>query len=295
MVNNQINLPAFLGIGAAKCGTTSLHEILNQHSQIFLHEKKELHFFENDENYNLGVKWYANYFKEAKQKLAGEITADYIFYDYVPERIFKTLGPNIKLILMLRNPVDRAYSEYLFNVRRQYINSSFEEVISHENKLNPNEFKNRFFTPVHRSLYSIHIQNFFKYFNENNFLFILFEDDFINNKDETFNKVFDFLNVSHESLNLNQLYKPSYIPKYNWLQNLVYQPNFLKRMGRKIIKAHKLKRKIKDQILPAINKSKNKIEKINPDLKNRLIQEYFIRDIEITEKLIGRSLQTWLH
>ena len=56
MLHTQIKLPKFLGIGAAKCGTTSLHEILAQHSEIYLPEKKELHFFENDAHYNVRFK-----------------------------------------------------------------------------------------------------------------------------------------------------------------------------------------------------------------------------------------------
>ena len=129
----------------------------------------------------LGLNWYADYFKEVNdKKLIGEITADYIFYNYVPERILKDLGKDVKLILMLRNPVDRAYSEYLFNVRRGYLNTSFEEVIENEKKFDPDKFENRNCVPIYRSKYSVHIKKFLKYFDSNNIHYILFEDDFIN-------------------------------------------------------------------------------------------------------------------
>jgi Sulfotransferase domain len=295
MLHTQIKLPKFLGIGAAKCGTTSLHEILAQHSEIYLPEKKELHFFENDAHYNLGLNWYADYFKEVNdKKLIGEITADYIFYNYVPERIFKDLGKDVKLILMLRNPVDRAYSEYLFNVRRGYLNSSFEEVIENEKNFDPDKFENRNCVPIYRSKYSVHIKRFLNYFDSNNIHYVLFEDDFIANRTETFNNIFSFLNVPREDINLNQRYKPAYVPKYQWLQSIVYQPNRLKNFSKKFLKTHKLRRRIKDQLLPLINKSKNEVEKITPQLRNNLMQQYFIEDIKETEKLINRDLESWL-
>jgi len=132
MHKNQ-SLPNFLCAGAAKCGTTSLHAILAEHPQIFLPQRKEIHFFENNGNYSKGLDWYSKYFKNANEKkVIGEITADYMFFDYVPERIIEALGKNIKIIFMLRNPVDRSYSEYLFNVRRGFFKGTFEEAIQNE-------------------------------------------------------------------------------------------------------------------------------------------------------------------
>jgi len=67
MHKNQ-SLPNFLCAGAAKCGTTSLHAILAEHPQIFLPQRKEIHFFENNGNYSKGLDWYSKYFKNANEK-----------------------------------------------------------------------------------------------------------------------------------------------------------------------------------------------------------------------------------
>lgn len=291
-----MRLPDFLCVGAAKCGTTSLHAILSGHPEIYLPERKEIHFFENDENYFQGIDWYKQYFEKVQhEKIVGEITADYMFFDYVPQRIADTLGKNVKLIFMLRDPAERAYSEYLFNVRRGFFTGSFEESLQNEKKYNPNKFENRYYTHIYRSLYSQHISKMLKVFsNKSNIEFILFEEDFIRNKETTFIRLFNFLGISNHQLQLEQVFKPAYVPRYQSLQNLFYQKSKFKSAVKKFLPSYKIRRKLKDQLLPAINSSKEKVEKLNEKLKKELIEKYFYDDIKNTEKLIGRNLDGWL-
>ncbi len=291
-----MNLPEFLCVGTSKSGTTSLHSILAQHPEIYLPEQKEVHYFDNDENYKKGPSWYEQQFSKAKPgQLIGEITPDYMFYDYTPKRMLDQLGKDIKLILMLRNPVDRAYSEYLFNVRRGYFDKPFEQVIEEEKNFDINKFENRFYIHIYRSMYSAHIQNLQKYFSDpDHYFYIIFEEDFKINQEKTIEKLLDFIGVSQQNLELGQVFKPAYQPKSKWLQRLVYQPNTFKKVIRNFLPTHKIRRKIKDQWLPSINSSKEKVAPIDPGLKKQLMEKYFIDDIRKSEDLIKRDLSVWL-
>ncbi len=127
----------FLGIGAAKSGTTWLADMLRQHPQIFLPEKKELDYFsqftkgEQNSNFGKPVSWYASFFKRAgEDQLKGEISPSYLSDDVAATKILEH-NPQVKLIAILRNPIDRAYSHYFFHLENCLIdaNSSFEEAI----------------------------------------------------------------------------------------------------------------------------------------------------------------------
>lgn len=107
--------PDFLIIGAARCGTTSLYECLKAHPQIYLPPDKrpEPHFFLREAEYRKGIEYYCRkYFDGVGDDLiAGEASTSYIYQPWVAPRIRKHL-PDVKLIAMLRNPIDRAFSNY---------------------------------------------------------------------------------------------------------------------------------------------------------------------------------------
>jgi hypothetical protein len=126
-------LPAFIIIGAQKAGTTSLYKYLRQHPNIVPALKKEVKFF--DCNYDLGLDWYRSHFpyhsKLNGQKMTGEASPHYLFHPLAARRIANVL-PEVKLIALLRNPVERAYSHYQLNVRRGREPLSFEQAIDKE-------------------------------------------------------------------------------------------------------------------------------------------------------------------
>jgi hypothetical protein len=103
-------LPTFLIIGAPKAGTTSLAAYLDAHPEIFIAPEKEVHFF--NEHYDRGVEWYQSRFEGAEGcRAVGEATPMYMYRDVALERMTALL-PDAKLIAVLRNPIDRAYSHY---------------------------------------------------------------------------------------------------------------------------------------------------------------------------------------
>jgi hypothetical protein len=132
-------LPDFLILGAQKSGTTSLFQYLMQHRQIASGFKKEVHYF--DWNYTRGPSWYRAFFPTRRfvtkkthslgRYLCGEATPYYLFHPAVPQRVHSLL-PEAKFIIVLRNPVDRAYSHYHHSVARGQETCSFEEAIDRE-------------------------------------------------------------------------------------------------------------------------------------------------------------------
>ncbi|MDC0315966.1 sulfotransferase [Synechococcus sp. AH-551-G15] len=108
-------MPKFLGLGVQKGGTTTLQLLLEQHPQVWLPPKKELHYFSL--HYARGAQWYSDCFVEAKAKqCCGEITPYYIFHPQAPQRIAELI-PDARLIVLLRDPVERCLSQYFHSCR----------------------------------------------------------------------------------------------------------------------------------------------------------------------------------
>ncbi len=106
-------LPTFLIAGAMRCGTTSLNAYLREHPKISVGQPKEVHFF--DQNYERGVDWYLQHFPDSDESLAvGEATPAYLYFPEVAERIATTL-PDVRILILLRDPVERAHSHFWHN------------------------------------------------------------------------------------------------------------------------------------------------------------------------------------
>ena len=104
--------PNFIVAGAAKSGTTWLYSCLDEHPEVFIPRNKELHFFSYSKRYKKGIEWYESFFRNSKdEKAVGEISPSYLPKPEVPSRIY-AYNPNVRLIFILRNPIERAYSHY---------------------------------------------------------------------------------------------------------------------------------------------------------------------------------------
>jgi|SRR5690242_3518862 len=120
-------LPHFLIIGAQRCGTTSLFEYLARHPDVAPPSAKELHFF--DSEYHKGDAWYRERFPSLRNGfITGEATPYYIFHPHTPTRV-RDWNSKVKLIVLLRNPVDRAYSHYHHEVRLGTESLDFETAL----------------------------------------------------------------------------------------------------------------------------------------------------------------------
>ena len=190
----------FLGVGAQKCGTTTLYHILKQHPDIFMAERKEIHFFDDSNNYSKGINWYKEtYFKDTGHaKAIGEITPAYMFLEHIPEKILKDLGRDIKFIFMLRNPVDRAYSNYKMELGRNNEHETFLKAIELESeRIVESESTKKTYSYVQRGFYAKQIKKYLKYFPEENMMFVIFEE-FIKEPTNISKEIFKFLGVQSE-------------------------------------------------------------------------------------------------
>lgn len=105
-------LPNFLYVGPDKAGSSWLHEVLLKHPDVYLSPAKDLYFF--DRYYDRGLEWYASQFRDARnEKVVGEVCQDYLFHPEAASRIHETLGP-VRVMVSLRDPVERAWSSYLY-------------------------------------------------------------------------------------------------------------------------------------------------------------------------------------
>jgi hypothetical protein len=127
----------FLVIGFPRCGTTWLHSTLKKHPEIFLPEKKELKFFNKE--YEKGFEYYRSWFAKAgSDQICGEITPNYIYSEDALKRVYSSF-PNIKLIVVMRNPVHRLYSSYRF-FYEQYNERSFQDLLKEESFLKSSQY-----------------------------------------------------------------------------------------------------------------------------------------------------------
>jgi len=295
-------LPNFICVGAQKAGTTSLYDILKSHPNIYMSDVKETKFFQRDNDYIKGLKFYQEeYFSNLNQELIiGEIDPEYLYFNYVSKRIYDSLGKNTKLIFMLRNPVERAYSHYLMSLRRGYETLSFENAIACEyerinNTSNDTEYfsQKNHFSYIDRGLYYKQIEEYLKYFPKENMLFILFEEDFLLKKEETINKILIFLGVeSSKVLDINAKSNPATLPKSIFLTNLLNKKSLLKRIIKILLPFPTLRNNIKQKI-DQLNQKVLIKRKLDKNFKNDTFEKYFKKDVSKLEQLIDRNLDHW--
>lgn len=115
-IRNKRHLPDFIGIGAQKSGTTWLYEKLRQHPDVYLPSQKELHYFTG--NYHAPIRYYESYFKDSGNRISGEITPAYSTLSRRRIKFISRLTPEVRIILILRDPRDRAWSQLRMHVGR---------------------------------------------------------------------------------------------------------------------------------------------------------------------------------
>ena len=209
-------LPDFLIIGGQKCGTFSLFKYLTSHPNVFSPSIRDIYFFDVNSNYYKGKNFYRKFFPTIFQKtyciklkktkfFTGEATPTYIFHPHAPKRIFETI-PSVKLIALLRNPIDRAYSHYQMSYRRGREKQNFESAIKFEKenfkeefqKMLDNEdyynfeFRNRAY--LERSIYVDQLKLWYEIFPKEQIL-VLKAEDLFQKSQEIYNKTLSFFDL----------------------------------------------------------------------------------------------------
>lgn len=283
-------LPNFICVGAQKAGTSTLYDVLKQSPDVFFPKKKELHYYEKPELYKKGTGFYQSFFEEDynNQPLIGEITPEYLFYSYVPQRIIDTLG-KIKIIILLRNPAMRSYSQFNFHKMFQVeeLNADFMEVIGQEKIVKSAREYNTWCEPTYylsKSMYYEQVKRYIDLFGRDQVFVGIFE--------ELFNK---------ESLNLQPIFDFLEIPPFEY--SMIHSnPSVLNKSNRSFNLLSAAKRKV-DQFIPkaitqklagSIKKQITKApEKLTREDCIHLNQTYFIEDIHKTEELLNVDLSIW--
>lgn len=233
-ITQQLRLmPDFIIIGGQRCGTSSLYFYLADHPYIAPAYTKELHFF--DANYNKGQHWYRaqfpttieKYYTERVHKhvfVTGEASPSYLFHPQVPKRISKLI-PDVKLIVLLRNPIDRAYSAHWLNVRtkkdfeplpfrealeceEERIAGEREKILKDENYISPTFLP---FSYLARGIYVDQLQHWMNYYPREQFL-IIRSEDLYSKPAETVKQTLQFLGVPEAAIDTNKEYKRYKVP-----------------------------------------------------------------------------------
>lgn len=274
-------LPTFLIIGAMKSGTTSLYAYLKEHPQIGMPVNKEPDFFSNELVWQRGLSWYENLFDAFQEKTAlGEASVNYTkypYYDNVPSRIASIL-PGVKLIYILRPPVERIYSHYLHNVYAGIEDESFEQAVANKPLY------------IQTSLYYTQIEQFLHHFAQERLMVLLLED-LQQQPLATVQRIFAFLGVdaSYVPPNIHVIKHQGKLKRGS--DNVLMK--FLRKTRCYHAAADKLPNPVKDLSSYLLKKKVSKPEPMSVSLYNKLLSE-LLEDIERLSRFLNRDLTAWI-
>tara|TARA_B110000211_G_scaffold40103_1_gene41309 strand:- start:1259 stop:2158 length:900 start_codon:yes stop_codon:yes gene_type:complete len=293
--------PNFIIIGAMKSATTSLYTYIKQHPHIFMTKVKEPMFFNNfqqENNYNiLGSKSkksttleeYLAMFKDAKnEKAIGEASPAYIYNENAPYLIKEHL-PDVKIIAILRQPTDRAYSNFLHTKRadRENVNS-FEQAIKIEKERISDNWS-PLYHYIQKGFYSVQLKRYYNLFPKENIKVYLFED-VVKTPKETLKDIFKFLNVDENiEIDVSKKSNVSGTPK-GILGFILKKMRYYNLMPKFAISDY-LPTFIINLLFKSVYKDTEKLDSV---LRKELTDKYYREEILKLEKLIDRDLSNWL-
>ena len=284
-------------IGCPKSGTTTLFKILCQHSQIHTPKFKEPFFF-NNSNYQNGIDWYANtYYDDIKnEKWILDFTPSYLYSDEALFRINEySKGKDLKFIVMLRNPVERAYSHYLHTLRDGLEDLDFNDAIQAESERLLNCENNLLsqlkYSYIYQSLYHKHLSKYFESFGRNNFFVINYDSQLLDKSEFKLmiSDLQNFLEIKIENLNIEIKENFASESRSKILQTLVNSNGLHKRLARLLFKS-KINRQILINKFRKLNEKKMVKKDLEAEFKKNLYDKYFHTDVLKIESLLEKKL-----
>lgn len=300
-----MKLPNFLVIGAGKSGTTSLYFYLAQHPEIYLSPIKEVNFLaveghpplfqglrdEREAKACFSITTLEQYCKlfsgVSNEKAVGEISPYYLYSETAPERIYH-YTPDAKLIAILRNPVDRAYSNYLHLLRdgREPL-PRFDDALKAEELRIENNWSPSWFYRSSGYYYKF-LSRYFERFDSHQIKIWLFED-YVTDPEKVVQEIFKFLGVDPTFIpDTTERYNISGIPKYRILHSLITKSRSIK----SLVKPFMSKQLIK-VFTDLRNSNLEKPPAMSLELRRELVEEYRTDIIQLQD-LIQRDLSAWL-
>ena len=296
---NETTLPNFLIIGAAKAGTTALHAYLQQHPQIYMTPTKETNFFAfageeidfqgpgdealKDFSITDWETYQAQFAQVTIEKAIGEACPSYLYYPQAATRIKQYL-PDARLIVILRNPITRAYANFLHIVRDdRETHRDFALALQDE----PNRIANNwewFWHYIQVGFYGKQLQHYYQIFASSQIQVYLYED-LKENAITTLQDIFFWLEVDDTFIpDIALRPNKSGMPKNKLIHQILTKPNPIKTLLKPLFPA-KIRQKIQHQNLNT--------PKISQEVKQQLLDLYHA-DILQCQDLIDRDLSAWL-
>ena len=291
-------LPDFIIIGAAKAGTTSLYRYLTRHPNIFMSEPKEPTYFARDERFKLGEPWYLSLFQDARpDQLCAEASTNYTNWPLYPDTVSRmsSLVPAVKLIYLMRHPVDRAYSHYIQliqNIRTDdpdyKFDKTFEEHIATDDSV------------IQSSNYMQQIEQFLERYNRDQMLFLIFEE-FIKDPQSSLTQISDFLGIdsNFDFIGTGEVKENLNRDKESWLLRSRLTAPLKSIPGGQFIADH-LPQAARDQIYSWLKRlpqrKRIEAEYIPPKMKSGTrdkLLDYYRRPNEQLSEFLGRDLSIW--
>jgi hypothetical protein len=298
-----MTLPNFLLIGAAKSGTTALYTYIKQHPEVFMATPKELRFFSyqgpypvdlNQDYIHAGVTTledYEHHFDKVKaERIIGEASPMYLYYKDTAKRIQQVI-PDVKMLAILRNPVDRAFSAYTHALRDWKEDSkTFEEALAKERERIDAGW-DILWHYTKAGFYYKQLVPYFDIFNPDQIKVVLY-DDLVADPHGLLQNIFGFLAVDKGfSPNTSRQPNISGFPKstgfHEFMRRVFIEDNIIKRISRKIF-PKSLRQKLMVNLREANLEKRSMPEKIKKDLI-----DMFYDDMIELEKLINRDLSNW--
>jgi hypothetical protein len=197
-------VPNFLHLGPSKSGSTWLHEVLIGHPEVYLSEAKDLYFFSRF--YERGADWYFAQFREARpeHKIIGEICPDYLVRPEAAERILECLGPDIRLMVTLREPAARAFSSYLYLSKHGQAAATFRDTAAADPDL------------IDEGRYATHLRRYLRSFDRKAVHIAVF-DDLQADPQAFLDNVTDWLGIDRQVITPEQLEAQLPASRARWL------------------------------------------------------------------------------
>ncbi len=285
----KVILPTFIIPGAGKSGTSYVADVLGQHPDIFIPVFKEPAFFSTNQEhglYNKGISFYQLSFNGYKgQSHIGEASTIYM-YDPDSPSLIKKYIPDVKLIFVLRNPIDRVYSNYWQEIKAGKNLKDFKSML----------FQNhpRIQEMITISFYSNYLKKYMELFDSENIL-ILFYDDLKANNKAFFKNIFEFLNLNEESegINFDSHVNVSAVPRSKLISRILRNQNltqFVKALAPPGVLIH-----LKKGLEATRQKSLKpfKYPKMDQETRSHLSGVFKKSILELSE-LSNRDLTQWL-
>lgn len=298
-------LPNFLIVGAAKSGTTSLYHYFKQHPQIYMSPEKEPKFVSSqfikfplcgpkadflERHFRKTIEEYETLFKNVKDETAiGEASADNLyFYDKAIPVIKEYLG-NVKIFIVLRNPVERAFSSYTHFVRDNLESLSFEEAIEKEQERRESNWE-FLWSYVDAGFYFQQVKAYLENFRH---VRIYLFDELKHYPMDLMQDALNFLNVKPTLMpDLRKKYNISGMPKNMLLHNFLVRPSMIKNLTRRVLKTFISEDKISEFRKEMFTSNLQRV-KMKEETRKYLIDVYS-EDIQNLQRLIKKDLSHWL-